>query len=79
MYGYEGFQKLWNDWCDAMSDIYKSGGNICKDLLSEIKSPTLILHGDKDPMVANEHPEFLAKHIKGSRLVAMIYNFWIDT
>lgn len=67
LYGLDGLQKLWNNWCDAMSEIYKNGGNICKDLLVNITCPTLILHGDKDPMVAAEHPEYLAKHIKGSR------------
>lgn len=67
MYGREGFQEMWSGWCDALKAIHEAGGNICKDLLPKIRCPTLIIHGDKDPMVAPEHPQYLLKHINGSR------------
>lgn len=72
MYGRDGFQEMWSGWCDALKAIHEAGGNICKDLLQNIKCPTLIIHGDKDPMVLPEHPQYLLKHIKGSR-----YFIWL--
>ena len=44
-------------------------GNICKDLLPKITCPTLIVHGEKDALVAPEHPQYLKESIKGSRYV----------
>lgn len=67
MYGREGFQNIWSGWCDALKAINETGGNICKDLLPKINCPTLIIHGDKDPMIVPEHPQYLLKHIKGAR------------
>ena len=68
LYTEEGLQKMWNDWCDAVSEMYrKNNGNICAEVLGNITCPTLILHGNKDPMVAAEHPGHLASNIKGAR------------
>lgn len=67
LYGKDGLQNMWNEWVDVLVNISKNGGNICKDLLPKIQCPTLILHGDKDPMVAPEHPQYLLEHIAGSR------------
>lgn len=67
LYGKDGLQNMWNEWVDVLIDIYKNGGNICKDLLPQIQCQTLILHGDKDSMVASEHPQYLVDHIAGSR------------
>ncbi len=41
--------------------------NLCRELLPEIRCPTLIVHGNKDAMVASEHPEMLNKRIRGSK------------
>ncbi|XP_040568245.1 valacyclovir hydrolase [Lepeophtheirus salmonis] len=69
MYGVDGFPVLWNDWVEAIAQIMKNnGGDICKNLLGDIKCPTLIIHGDKDAMVAPEHPNYLEKNISGSIL-----------
>ncbi|RZC32046.1 valacyclovir hydrolase [Asbolus verrucosus] len=69
LYTEEGLQTMWNNWCDALNQIFiKSGGDLCKESLKNITCPTLILHGDKDPMVADEHPEYLASNIKGAKL-----------
>ena len=53
-------------------------GNICKDLLPRITCPTLIVHGEKDALVAPEHPQYLKESIKGSRYepVFPIENRW---
>lgn len=64
MYGAEYFQQLWSEWVDAMLKLYeKNNGNICKELLGDIKAATLIVHGAKDPMVSSEHIPFLRKSI----------------
>ena len=70
-YGREGLHQLWNSWLDVLEGVYHSGGNICKDMLSEIKCPTLILHGMKDPIVPNFHPTYLSMHIQHSS----VHNF----
>ncbi|KAG8133269.1 hypothetical protein E2320_011073, partial [Naja naja] len=42
-------------------------GDICQQLLPHIKCPTLIIHGEKDPLVPRFHAEYIHKHIGGSR------------
>ncbi|KAJ8985323.1 hypothetical protein NQ317_008353 [Molorchus minor] len=68
LYTEKGLQDMWNDWCDTLIKIRNDGGNICKDCLVNIECPTLILHGDKDPMVAPEHPDYLFSNIKTTKL-----------
>ncbi|XP_066578984.1 valacyclovir hydrolase isoform X2 [Amia ocellicauda] len=72
MYGAEYFVKTWEAWVDGICQFAKKPeGSICRELLPQITCPTLIVHGAKDPMVPNFHPEYLHKHIKGSRLHLM--------
>lgn len=67
VYGKEGFAKLWSDWVDALIKIYEQqSGNLCKELLQKITSPTLIVHGAKDPMIVAEHVPYLLNNIKNS-------------
>lgn len=54
---------LWSEWIDSMFNNFERGGNLCKDVLPLIQSPTLILHGDKDPLVPSFHPNFLHDNI----------------
>lgn len=70
-YGREGLHQMWNSWLDVLEGVYHSGGNICKEMLSEIKCPTLVLHGMKDPIVPNFHPTYLSTHIPHS----LVHNF----
>jgi valacyclovir hydrolase len=51
-----------------MQAIYKAGGDICRQRLDEIRCPTLILHGGKDPLVPNFHADILHQGIVGSQL-----------
>ncbi|XP_063632643.1 valacyclovir hydrolase-like [Cydia splendana] len=68
-YGEELFAKYWAEWVDAMSAVFKANnGDICSQLLKDIVAPTLILYGEKDPMVDNMHVSHLHTHIKGSRI-----------
>lgn len=67
VYGVEYFAQLWSEWIDAMIQLYeKNNGNICKELLGDIKAKTLIVHGAKDPMVLAEHIPFLRKSIQSN-------------
>ncbi|XP_044761935.1 valacyclovir hydrolase-like [Coccinella septempunctata] len=68
LYGAEKLQEIQNSWCDAMLEINRKGGDICDTLLKNIECPTLILHGDKDPLVGAEHYENLVTKIKGAKL-----------
>lgn len=68
VYGVERFAELWAEWVDAASAFYtKRNGDFCKQEVEQIKAPTFILHGKKDPMVAGEHIPYLREHIKGAK------------
>jgi valacyclovir hydrolase len=63
---------MWAGWIAAIERFSKQkGGNICQECLPKIKCPTLIIHGEKDPMVPSFHPEYLHKHIAWSTLHLM--------
>lgn len=67
-YGEEYFRQTWSDWTDATLKLYKEqDGDLCKQVLSKIKCPTLIIHGAKDAMVLPEHSTYLKKNIADSR------------
>jgi 3-oxoadipate enol-lactonase len=38
------------------------------DQLAQIAAPTLVVHGEYDPLIPHENGKFLAAHIKGARL-----------
>ena len=38
------------------------------DRLAQIAAPTLVVHGDYDPLIPYPNGQFLAEHIKGARL-----------
>lgn len=68
-YGKENLEKLWHGFVDGYCRFArKPNGDICIGRLKDIKCPTFILHGVKDPMVASCHPGFLNENIKGSEL-----------
>nr|XP_010303418.1 PREDICTED: valacyclovir hydrolase-like [Balearica regulorum gibbericeps] len=72
MYGHKYFAKTCEKWVDGISRFAeKSDGNICQELLPDIKCPTFIIHGEKDPLVPQAHAEYIHKHIKGSQLLLM--------
>ncbi len=68
VYGEEYFRKAWSAWVDGFKRINdERRGDVCIAELRQIKCPTLILHGELDPMVPSEHPVFLQTQIIGSR------------
>ncbi|XP_028260053.1 valacyclovir hydrolase [Parambassis ranga] len=72
VYGPQVFAKTWDAWVDGIAQFaHRPGGSICMELLPLISSPTLIVHGEKDPMVPSIHPQYLHTHIAGSRLHLM--------
>lgn len=68
LYGEDGLQQMWSDWCDTQVQMQKAGGNICMEYVPKVTCPTLILHGAKDPVVLPEHPNYLNAHIRESHL-----------
>jgi len=69
MYG-DSFPSLWSGWCQAYKDYFtKQGGDICVQDLANITAPTLVIHGMKDVMVAEEHVHHLAQNIPNSEKV----------
>ena len=67
MYG-DGFQALWTRWCDAQQALLQAGGDLCRERLAEVRCPTFLLHGGKDPLVPLFHARFLQQGIPGARL-----------
>lgn len=68
----ENVQELWGGWIDGLACIFKGqDGNLCKEYLPNITCPTLIIHGEKDPLVPRFHPEYIHKNIKNSSLIMM--------
>lgn len=68
MYGAEYFKDTWEKWVDTFKLIHKEkNGDLCKGHLKNIKASTLILHGEKDPMIAKEHVPYLMKNIAGAK------------
>lgn len=70
LYGFEYLQRKYLENVEAVKRIYKEKeGNLCIDFLKDIKAQTLILQGNKDAMVSNEHGPYLNKNIAGSKLI----------
>lgn len=71
-YGEDYFKKAWSDWIDTMLRLYeKQNGDLCKQVLSKIRCPTLIIHGAKDAMVLLEHPTYLKENIVNSKFASL--------
>lgn len=68
IYGYEGLQSLVDGFFNGMAEIKdKRNGDICKEMVKNIVAPTLILHGEKDPLVPSKHYKYLHTNIPGSK------------
>ena len=67
IYGKEYFKEKWMEWHDIMVKIFQErNGEVLDGDVSQISCPTLIIHGAKDPMVGEEHAQYLHKKIKNS-------------
>lgn len=66
IYGDGYWQRTWQGWCDVMVRLHATGGDVHLPRLEEIKCPTLILHGAKDPLIRPQHPHTLHHRIPHS-------------
>ncbi|XP_054349435.1 valacyclovir hydrolase isoform X1 [Pongo pygmaeus] len=72
LYGYDYFARTCEKWVDGIRQFkHLPDGNICRHLLPRVQCPTLIVHGEKDPLVPQFHADFIHEHVKGSRLHLM--------
>lgn len=70
VYGAEYFREIWANWIDALLKIYKEkNGDLCTQFLNEIKAEILILHGEKDPMLAKIHVPYLMEKLPKAKLI----------
>ena len=67
IYG-EAFEALWEHYVVGLEDLYAAGGEIYRSQLSRIQCATLVLHGEKDPLVPAFHPRIICEGIRGSLL-----------
>ena len=69
VYG-DDLQRIWTDWNAAMvTYLERHNGNLIEHHLKSIKCPTLVLHGERDPMVPPHHPRHLVRAITDARLL----------
>jgi valacyclovir hydrolase len=59
---------IWSSYVDALSGLHAAGGELYRAKLPEIAAPTLILHGEKDPLVPRFHAEILSREIGDAQL-----------
>ena len=59
---------LWERYVVGLENLYAAGGDLYRIQLSQVECPTLILHGEKDPLVPSFHPRIIADGIRGSSL-----------
>uniref|UniRef100_A0AC11D8K3 Biphenyl hydrolase like n=1 Tax=Ovis aries TaxID=9940 RepID=A0AC11D8K3_SHEEP len=72
LYGFDYFARTCEKWVDGIEQFkHLPDGSICRDLLPLVQCPTLIIHGEKDPLVPRFHADFLHRHVRGSRLHLM--------
>lgn len=67
-YGSEVYARLWGvyiSYCERVGTEFKWD---LREELPKIRSSTLVLHGDRDPMIIVEHPKVNCKLIPDSRL-----------
>lgn len=67
VYGDE-LDELWDRYVAGQEALFNAGGDLYAGLLAQVKSPTLVLHGAKDPLIPGLHPEAIHRGIAGSRL-----------
>ena len=74
VYGSEStLQNLWDKFTDSVLETYEyvkdKNGMLCADELSQIKCPTIILHGENDHMTTLDQAQLVKDLIPGGQLV----------
>ena len=64
---YEGdFPRMWSDWMDGFCGVYDDEtrkGDLCIKETSDVRCPSLVIHGVRDAMCPTFHAEFLAERL----------------
>ncbi|KAK1339661.1 hypothetical protein QTO34_018215 [Cnephaeus nilssonii] len=71
LYGYDYFAKTCEKWVDGIKQFKHLPMVFCSRLFGHSQCPTLIVHGEKDPLVPRFHADFIHQHVRGSRLHLM--------
>ena len=61
------FPGMWSDWMDGFCGVYKDKvrkGDLCIMETSDVRCPSLVVHGVKDAMCPMFHAEFLAERLR---------------
>ncbi|HET7085671.1 MAG TPA: alpha/beta hydrolase [Rhizomicrobium sp.] len=67
VYG-DTLQGLWNRYVDGQAALLRAGGNLYRERLKDVRCPSFVLHGARDPLVPVFHAEAIHRGIAGSRL-----------
>ncbi|RWS26616.1 valacyclovir hydrolase-like protein [Leptotrombidium deliense] len=68
VYG-DDLEPMWNKLvADCFKHAIGQGVIIEQSVVEKIQCPAYVMHGDKDPMVAVEHAQYLNKHLCDARL-----------
>ncbi|EPY87837.1 valacyclovir hydrolase-like protein [Camelus ferus] len=63
LYGIDYFARTCEKWVDGINQFKRlPGGNICRHLLPLVQCPTLVVHGERDPLVPRSHADFIHQH-----------------
>lgn len=71
LYGRVGLQEINSGWIDGITQFFNNGGDICTSAVKKIECPTLVVHGQKDPLVPQFHPDYLHANIRKAKLHVM--------
>ena len=67
VYG-EELDGLWDRYVDGQAALFQAGGNLYRERLADVRCPTFVLHGARDPLVPAFHAEAIHQGIAQSRL-----------
>jgi len=67
VYG-EALDDLWDRYVDGQVALFEAGGNLYRERLAQIRCPTFVLHGARDPLVPAFHAQAIHDGIAGSQL-----------
>jgi valacyclovir hydrolase len=64
----DSLDALWERYVVGLEELYAAGGELYQSQLNRIQCPTLVLHGEKDPLVPAFHPRTICEGVRGSLL-----------
>ncbi|XP_057335984.1 valacyclovir hydrolase-like [Microplitis mediator] len=72
LYGEEDLSKMWNSWVDYLIHVFNNeNGTFLREVVPNVKCPTLILHGNKDNFVHPKNAFILNSSIHNSRVTIL--------